>query len=143
MPDGLAFLLFLGKPIWYSLILAAASKYLPPFGPHWPPPGAEDASPDAMKTRERLTFAAGGVVRAALGWTFLLTGNFIQSMRATDTAFLLLLGAYGFLLWCLVGKAVFRRAPLGRVLAFAALAEMVSLCIDIPAVFAVDNIRIC
>lgn len=143
MPVGLAILLFLGKPIWYSLILTAASKHLAPFGPHWPPPRAENASPDAMKARERFTFIAGGVGRAALGWTFLLPGRLITFTDTSDKAFYLWLGAYGFILWCLVGKAVFRRAPLGRVLAFAAFAEVVSLLIDIPAVLAVSDIRVC
>lgn len=146
--------LFLGKPIWYSLILAFASKRLAPFGPHWPPPHAEDASPAAMKTRERYTFIAGGVARAALGWTFIIIRSTLGQggyapghsdkwlPNEWNDAIFLWIGVYGFILWCLVGKAVFRRAPLWSVIAFAALAEIVSLVVDIPAVHA-SRINIC
>jgi hypothetical protein len=117
---------FLGKPLWYTLALFIARKRLGA-----PVPGS--------------VLVAGGMLRAALGFTFMLLMWATHWRLGVDLlhntyARFAVLGVHGFACWLLTAKAVFRRTPWSKLSVVACLAELVSLLADAYLVLQINEI---
>jgi hypothetical protein len=124
-------LLFLAKPLFYLASLAVASVIFKSHGPHWKMPPWLVV---VLATIARLL--VGGVSAA-------IVVSITISVDEPGFLFIPMLAAFGFVFWLATARIAFRRAPLGKLVAFAAIAEAMSATIDALALHDFSGIRFC
>jgi hypothetical protein len=134
----MSLLFWILKPVWYAIALTLASRRLQQHGPHWRLP-------------DRVVIGLATVARYGAGWgVFLLASTVYEHFAAPDPQTgmgrslpaAIIIGC-GFVLWLVVTRVAFRRAPLLKVVLFALAAELMSGVIDYLALREVANIHMC
>jgi len=123
------FLLLL-KPLLYLVVLALAARVFARSGPHW---GVSSWVTVPLATMARLTLGTVNILLAILlnqqgGSGPTLTPGFVAAIVV-----------FGFVLWLVVARVTFRRAPLAGLLVFCALVETMSAAIDVWAAYDGDH----
>jgi hypothetical protein len=126
----MAILMWCAKPLLYLALVAACARLVASYGPHRKAPAWQVIG---LATLGRLAAGMpGGLLAVA-----------VAGEEANLAAFAAIVFVLGFALWLGTAKLAFPKAPLARLAAFAAVAEMLTATIDVLAFREVRSINFC
>jgi hypothetical protein len=126
----MAMLLWLAKPLLYLALFLACARLVAAHGPHRKAPTWQVV---ALATLGRLVLGVpGGLLAVA-----------VAGEERSLYAFTAMVFTLGFALWLGAAKLAFPKAPLARLAAFAAFAEVLTATIDVLAFRELRSINFC
>jgi hypothetical protein len=136
--DMIVFYLWVLKPIWYALALTLVSWRLRQYRPHWRIP---EWLLIVLATVAR--YGAAWAMFGIANWLYLNAGLHLPNVGDEKLMRIGVVVLNGLVLWLVVMRVAFRRAPTAQILLWALAAEVLSGTIDYLAFRQLENIRIC